>query len=121
MSRHDSFFESAPDSELQKRLMKSARAELALNRRAHLQTRWLQWGFPALASVLAFFIFLNFYNSINEKSPPEITASNIQINEEQQDLLGHLLEDEEALELLDAMTLLEELEYLEDESDGTDA
>ena len=122
MSRYDSFFESTPDQALQKRILQAAQPELALNRRARRQSLWLNWVIPALVSCAAFLIIFNFYSSFYN---PETTGSSdtvaAQFSEEQTEILEHLIEDEETLDMLDSMTLLEEIEYLDEESEGHDA
>lgn len=55
MSKNDSFFSAPADSELNKKILKSAEAELALNRTFHNRRRWLSL-FAPLAAALAGFL-----------------------------------------------------------------
>ncbi len=105
MKNFDGFFSSAPDPDLNTRILKQAKDELAINRTAKNRKRWIAFLAPLMASLAAIFVF-KFVN----KNENDLLAT----NSEQIEFIADLIEDEDAMEIIDNLALLEELELMEE-------
>lgn len=104
MSKFDSFFESAPDSQFNKKVIMAAEKELRLNQGFHKRRQFFMFLAPALASVTAILVF--------KKLSKPFEANDLGL--EGSEFMGALIEDDKTLDIVDNMAMLEELDYLED-------
>jgi len=115
MGKHDSFFsEKAPES-LNKKILARAEAEMDMLRKKDRKSKFLgfllPFGTAAAVSVLAISLYLNIginKNNISEGEAAGVVAMAALGNE----FVNQLMEEEEALEMVDELGVLEDFENL---------
>lgn len=104
MSKFDYFFESPVDPKLNTQILKSAEAELKINRASRIRSRWVMFFAPATAILAAVLVF-----KLTSNRETQFLAKNV----EQIELVSDLMENDEVIDMVEDLTLLQELEYIE--------
>lgn len=113
MGKHDSFFsENAPEA-LNKKILAAAEAEMENLKKKERRSKWMGFLLPlgtaAAVSVLAFVIYSGTgRNKLNEGESAGMIALATMGNE----VVTQILEEEEALDIADELSVLEDYETL---------
>lgn len=105
MSKNDSFFSTAEDPELNKKILTRAQIELDLNRTRTIRKRWLSLMAPLTAALASFFVF-----KMVQKKESELLSN----GPEQIELMTTLMENDESFDILEQLEWLEDLEAIEE-------
>ncbi len=108
MKNFDPFFSAEVDPQLNARILKTAQAELEINRVAKSRQRFFAFLAPLSAILASFFVFK--FVSRNE-------ADLLALSSDQVEFIAELAGDEVDIEMLDNLSLLEEMEIIEDLED----
>lgn len=119
MAKFDSFFSEKAPEELNKKILLQAHAEMEKLKHKDRKPVWLGFLLPlgAAAAVSVLALYLNFGNVNNKMSEAEaagVMAMAVLGNE----FVNQILEEEEALEMVDELGVIEEFDTLLAMSDG---
>lgn len=120
MSKFDSFFDSPSNKELNDKILKKVEVELQINKQRDLRKKLMMFLVPALSAAMA--SFFAFKITTREKSlishTPDQDLADLGGDGSQLDMISSLIDDSESFEIVDELSLLENLDELEQINDG---
>lgn len=116
MSRFDSFFEAPQDPKLKNKILEKAAAELVINKQSFKRRRFIARLAPSFAALAASLVFIKFNYFGTENTADGLADMN---DLEDVETVNRLVRETDDLDLVEELSLLEnldDLELIEDES-----